>query len=80
MDTKTLRFKNGDRVVWDDRTCEVNGHIASGQVVTGEFFGGLEWYTISVDDHCRNTACHGSREMHLGWVNRNITLDKVRAE
>jgi len=77
MDTKTLRFKNGDKVTWYDRTCEVNKLVATGEVITGEFFGGLEWYTITVSDDVRNAACHGSSEMGSGWVTRNVEIDGV---
>jgi len=80
MDTKNLRFGNGDRVIWNDRTCEVNNLVASGRVISGQFHLGLEWYTIALDEHCRLAGAHGNSECASGWVNRTVELDAVRAE
>lgn len=69
-------MQSGDRVQWEERCGKVT---CTGKIicrVTGNLLG--EAYSIAVDDEHRAVACHGSYEMHSGWVERTVEFANVR--
>lgn len=72
-------FKNGDRVEWKEGgwkqdTC--TGKILCKVTFTNGSHNG--WYTIVVDQgKPYHKACHTATEMNLGWVDRNVDINKI---
>lgn len=83
-----MKFKNGDRVEWDERSGTV---VCKGTVVCEEVRENADilgvpanpfgFYTIAVDMEPISNyhyACHTAREMSSQWVSRSVELNKLR--